>query len=105
MRGLDRASAHCFPNTAQEIPGSASTAGYLINHRTTVCCFRATPQKVNHGKQHNLENKTYHEQLLIAARLKSEQTEVEVELADVVENPAGGDVADIHYHVDDRKRD
>src|SRR5262245_19282906 len=105
MRGIDRASAHCFPNTAQEIPGGVSTARYLINHRTAVCCFRATPQKVNHGKQHNLENKTDDEQLLIAAGLKSEETDVEVELADVVENPARGDVADVHYHVDDRERD
>src|SRR4029077_3836389 len=97
--------AHCFPNAAQETPGSVSTAGYLINHRTVVCCFRATPQEINDGKEHNLENKTDHEQLLIAAGLKSEETDVEVELADIVENPARGDVADVHYHVDDRERD
>src|SRR5262245_60315869 len=104
MRGVDCALADGFPNTAQQTPSSVSTAGYLINHRTAVCCVRATPQKVNHGKEHNLENKTDYEQLLIAAWLKSEQTDVEVELADVVENPARGDVADVHYHVDDRER-
>src|SRR5207249_6118304 len=107
MRGGDRAFAHCFPNTTQETPGSVSTAGYLINHprRVGFFCFRATPQKINDGKQHNLENKTDHEQLLIAAWLKSEETDVEVELANVVENPARGDVADVHYHVEDRERD
>src|SRR5215831_6948989 len=105
MRGIRRASAHCFPDTAQETCGSVSTAGHLINNGTAVCCFRATPEKINHGKQHNLENKTDDEQLLIAAWLKSEEAGVEVELSDVVENPAGSDVADIHYHVDDRERD
>src|SRR5882724_968739 len=104
MRGVNRALAHCFPNTAQETPGIVSTAGYLINHRT-VCCVRATPQKINDGKQHNLENKTDHEQLLIAAWLKSEEIDVEVELADVVENPACGDITDVHYHIDNRERD
>src|SRR6184192_4384224 len=104
MRGVDCALAHCFPNTAQETPGSVSTPGYLVNH-WTVCCFCATSQKINDGKQHNLENKTDHEQLLIAAWLKSEQIDVEVELANVVEDPARGDITDVHYHVDDRERD
>src|SRR5215472_16881047 len=105
MRGVDRASAHCFPNTAQETPGSISTAGSLINCWTAVCCFRAAPEKINDGKQNNLEGKTYNEQLLIAAWLKSEETDVEVELTNVIENPARGDVADVHYHVNDRERD
>src|SRR5215211_8913078 len=107
MRGGDRALAHCFPNTAQETPGNVSTAGYLVNHprRLGVCCVRPTPQKINDGKQHKLESKTDHEQLLIAAWLKSEQIEVEVELAHIVENPACGDITDVHYHVDDRERD
>src|SRR5882724_3547585 len=107
MRGVDRALAHCFPNTAQESPGSVSTAGYLIDQprRVGVCCVRATPQKINDGKQHDLENKTDHEQLLIATWLKSEQIDVEVELAHIVENPARGDITDVHYHVDDRERD
>src|SRR5437773_3113995 len=107
MRGGDRALAHCFPNTAQETPGSVWTPGYLIKHprRVEARCVRATPQKINDGKQHNLENKTDHEQLLIAARLKSEQVDVEVELANIVENPARGDITDVHYHVDDRERD
>src|SRR5215510_11941902 len=98
MRGIGRALAHCVPNAAQETRGSVSTACNLINHRTAICRFRATPQKINDGKQYNLENKTDDEQLLIAAWLKAEETDVEVELTDVVENPARGDVADIHDH-------
>src|SRR5436190_18561775 len=105
MRGAHRALAHCLPNAAEVTPRGFSTAQRLLDHRTAVCCFRATPQKINDGKQHNLENKTDHEQLLIAAGLKSEETDVEVELADVVENPARGDITDVHYHVDDRERD
>src|SRR5215472_6019200 len=105
MRGVDCALSHCFPDTAQETHGSVSTAGHLINNGTAVCCFRATPEKINHRKQHNLENKTNDEQLLIAARLKSEEAGVEVELSDVVENPSRRDIADVHYHVDDRERD
>src|SRR5215831_4880702 len=101
MRGVDRALSHCFPNAAQETPGSVSTAGRLINHRTTVCCFRATPQKINHGKQDDLKGEADDEQLLIATRLKSEETDMEVELPDVIENPSGGDIADVHHHVDD----
>src|SRR5919106_1948639 len=106
MRRADRALAHCFPNTAQETRGSISTAGRLINYSRAcgISCFRATPQKIDHGKQYNLEDKTDYEQLLIAAWFKSEQIDVEIELADVVENPASGDVANIHYHVDDRER-
>src|SRR5690349_5319016 len=77
----------------------------LISHRTAICRFRATPQKINDWKQHNLENKTDYEQLLIAGWLKSEETGVEIELTDVVENPTRSDVAEVHYHVDNRERD
>src|SRR5262245_12216606 len=72
----------------------------MVNHLT----FRSTSEKINDGKQHNFENKTDDEQLLIAARLKPEESDVGIELTDVVENPARGDVADVHYHVDDRER-
>src|SRR5215813_1226157 len=102
MRGVDCALSHCFPNTAQETHGRVSTAGDLINNGTVVCCFGATPQKIDDGKQHNFENQTDDEQLLIAAWLKSEEAGVEVEFSDVVENPSRRDIADVHYHVDDR---
>src|SRR5919198_229966 len=105
MRGVESAVAHCFPNAAQKTSRSVSTTGGLINYRTAICCFRTTPQKIEDGKQHDLESQTDDEQLLITAWFKSEETEVQVSLTDVIEDPPCRDVADIHYHVDDRERD
>src|SRR5436309_4892353 len=85
MRCIDRALLHRFPDAGPETPRSPAIAGRLLDHLATICCFGPAPEKVNRGKQDDFKGKANHEQLLVAAWFKSEKTDAEVELADVIE--------------------
>src|SRR5919197_5136110 len=75
-----------------------------MNHRSSVICLHATSEKVDHRKQHDLEYQTDNEQLLIRARFKSEEADMQIQLADVIEYPARCEIPDVHDRVDDRER-
>src|SRR5581483_5032173 len=75
-----------------------------MNHRSSAVCLHATSQKVDDREQHDLEYQTDNEQLLIRARFKSEEADMQIQLTDVVEYPTCCEIPDVHDRVDDRER-
>ena len=58
-------------------------------------------QEVDGRKDDDLDCETNHEELLIRCRLKAKEGEVRIGATNKVEDVAGGQVSDVHHHVDD----
>ena len=99
LGGIDRALPDGLSDASPE-------AGSRRNH-PPLLRFLGLPasKKVNHGKNQDLDRKTDEEELLVRGWLESKKVDSQIRLPDVVKNPSGRDVTDIHDHVDDRERD
>src|SRR6266536_424464 len=105
MRCVDGALPHRPPNAFPKTRRSPAIAGRLINYRASVIRFRSATEEIDYRKQHDLKREADHEQLLVCSWFKPKQTHSEAQLADVIEYPSRGDIADVHHHVDHRERD
>src|SRR6266545_2123455 len=99
LDGVGRALPHCLGDASPEAGGCRSHALF------SRFLFLPATEKVNRGENQDLDRKTDQEELLVCGWLEPEKAELQIQLPDVIKNPSGRDVADVHYHVDDRERD
>ena len=64
----------------------------------------ASTKEVDHGEKQNLERKTNEKQLLMGRWFIPKEAEAQIQLPDVIENESRSEVADVHDHVNHRKR-
>jgi len=62
LRRVDRAFSHRFSDVTPKCGGRGTR---FLNHSAFISWFRAAPDKIEHGKQHDLERQADHEQLLV----------------------------------------
>src|ERR1044071_3017146 len=104
MRRIGRTFSHRLSKTCPKSGCPSAIAGRFIDHRTAVGCFCSSADKIDHGKQDDLERQADHEQLLIRGWLKPKNSDMQIQLADVIEYPAGSEITHVHHRVDKRER-
>src|SRR5438874_4428576 len=91
--GVDRALPHRL--------GDASAKAGCCRNDPLLPGFLLLPaaEKVNRGENQELDRQTDKEELLVCGWLESEKAEPQIHLPDVIKNPSGCDVTDVHHHV------
>src|SRR4030095_7364706 len=84
--GVGRALPHRLGDASDE-------AGCCRNHTLfSRFLLLAAPEKVNRGKNQDLDRQTDEEELLVGGWLEPKKVDLPIQLPDVVKNPSGRDV-------------
>src|SRR5215475_1034303 len=70
---IHRAFSYCCSNTTPKRERGLAIARRVINYWSSVGRFRSSANKIDHGKQHDLEDQTHNKQLLKRGRFKPKQ--------------------------------